>query len=130
MKALVAVIAALVIVGIAALGLFRAQQLSLPTDHAAGPAFRDQGTPADQPSTSMTAWPDLYDLTNDDSRPTRAASLDGSEPSRPSDIQLAPAHALTTLSNADDIAPRPPASPPRVVPHKNRRTSRVGQRQH
>jgi hypothetical protein len=33
MKALVAVIAALVIVGIAALGLFRAQQLSLSTDH-------------------------------------------------------------------------------------------------
>jgi hypothetical protein len=42
MKALVGVIAALVIVGIAALGLFRAQQLSVPTDHAARPAFRDR----------------------------------------------------------------------------------------
>jgi hypothetical protein len=128
MKALVGVIAALVIVGIAALGLFRAQQSSVPTDHAASHAFGDQGTPADQPSTSMTPWPDLDDLSNDDSHPMGAASLDGSATSRPSDFQSAPAHTLTT--NADDIAPRPLASPPRMAPHKNQHTGSAGQRQH
>jgi peptidoglycan/xylan/chitin deacetylase (PgdA/CDA1 family) len=43
---IVGVIAALVTVGIAALGLFAAQQLFSPPDHVAGPAFRDQGTGA------------------------------------------------------------------------------------
>jgi hypothetical protein len=101
MKALVGVIAALVI---------------------------DQGTPADQPSTSMTPWPDLGDLTNDDSHPTGAASLDGSVASCSSDFQSAPAHTLTT--NADDIATHPLASPPRMAPHKNQRTGRAGVIQH
>jgi len=41
---IVGVIAALVTVGIAALGLFTAQQLFSHSDQVAGPTFRDQGT--------------------------------------------------------------------------------------
>jgi peptidoglycan/xylan/chitin deacetylase (PgdA/CDA1 family) len=56
MKAVVGVIAALVTLGIAALGLFTAQQLSSRPDHVAGPAFRDRGASATavQPSSSTT----------------------------------------------------------------------------
>jgi hypothetical protein len=75
MKVIVGVISALVIVGIAALFLLRAQQLYLLTDHAAGTAPRVHGTPPAQPSASMTPWPDLDDVLNDDSRPTGAALL-------------------------------------------------------
>jgi hypothetical protein len=80
MKAIVGVISALVIVGIAALFLLRAQQSYLLTDHAAGTASRVQGTPPAQSSDSMTPWPDLNDVLTDDSRPTGTASLDGSVP--------------------------------------------------
>jgi peptidoglycan/xylan/chitin deacetylase (PgdA/CDA1 family) len=57
MKTVVGVIAALVTLGMAALGLFTAQQLSSPPDHVAGPAFRDQATSAraTQSSVSTTA---------------------------------------------------------------------------
>jgi hypothetical protein len=131
MKAIVGVISALVIVGIAALLLSRAQQVSSPPDPVAGTAFRDKGTPAAQPSVSMTPWPDLDELTNDDSRPTGAASLDGSVRSRPKiDFQSIPAHVLTTLSSAGDIAPRPPASPPHMARHASQRTGHAGQRRH
>jgi hypothetical protein len=125
MKAIFGVIAALVIVGFAAMLLFRLQQLSLPTEYAAG----IPGTPAAQPSTSMTPWPDLDDLINDDSRPTRAASLDGSVAFRPkNDFQPAPAHALTMPSNSDDVAPAP-VSRPRVGRQANQHTGRARQRQ-
>jgi hypothetical protein len=65
MKALVGVVAALVIVGIAALSMLTAQHLSSSPDHVAGPASSDPGAHATaaQPSASMTPWPDLNDLT-------------------------------------------------------------------
>ena len=62
MKALVGVIAALVILGIAALGMLT---MSSPADHVAGTAYGGHGAsaPATQPSAFMTPWPDLNDLT-------------------------------------------------------------------
>ena len=52
-RKIVGVIAALVTVGIAALGLFTAQQLFSHSDQVAGPTFRDQGTDATtRPSVS------------------------------------------------------------------------------
>jgi hypothetical protein len=52
-RKIVGVIAALVTVGIAALGLFTAQQLFSHSDQVAGPTFRDQGTgAATRPSVS------------------------------------------------------------------------------
>jgi hypothetical protein len=80
MKAIVGVVYALLVVGVAALFLLRAQQLYLLTDRAAGTASRVQGTPPAQPSAPMTPWPDLDDVLNDDSRPTGTASVDGSVP--------------------------------------------------
>ena len=68
MKPVLGVMAALVVVGIAALGPLTAQQLSSPPDH-------DQGTsaPAAPPSRVMTPWPDFEDSTTSiptaDSRP-------------------------------------------------------------
>ena len=58
MKPVLGVMAALVVVGIAALGPLTAQQLSSPPDH-------DQGTsaPAAPPSRVMTPWPDFEDST-------------------------------------------------------------------
>jgi hypothetical protein len=44
MKPLVGVIAALVTLGMAALGLFAAQQLHFTRDHIAGPVSGDRGT--------------------------------------------------------------------------------------
>jgi hypothetical protein len=66
MKTVVGVIAVLVTVGLATLGLLTAQRLSSPPNHVAGPAFpnSDQGTSATaaSPSRVMTPWPDLEDL--------------------------------------------------------------------
>jgi hypothetical protein len=56
MKTIVGVLASLVIVGIAALGMLTAQQLSSPPDRVANAT-------AAQPSAFMTPWPDLNDLT-------------------------------------------------------------------
>ena len=125
---LVAVIAALVVIGIAALGLRTAQHLSLP----AGLPLHDPSPPAAQPSTSMSPWPDLEDLTND-LPPTGAASLDGSVSARPkSNFQSVSAH-MAMPSYADEGArgaPHLPPSPPHAVPHKSKRTSHAGHRRH
>jgi hypothetical protein len=126
MWSLIAVIAALVVVGIAALSLFTAQQLSSPTGRIARPALHDQGPPAAQPSRSMSPWPDLDDLTNDDSRPMGAASLDDTVKAHPKGDFQSPAAHMTTPSFADDGASRLPRSPPRVVPHKNERRGHAG----
>jgi hypothetical protein len=60
MKALVGVIAALVILGIAALGMLT---MYSPRDDVARPAHSGQGAiaRAAQPSAFMTPWPDLND---------------------------------------------------------------------
>ncbi len=70
MKAIVGVIAALLILGIAALSMLTAQQLSSSPDHVAGPAYSDQGANATAAQTSavMTPWPDLNDLTTSTAR--------------------------------------------------------------
>ena len=123
----VALIAALVVVGIAALGLRTAQHLSLPNGQT---TLRNPSPPAAQPSTSMSPWPDLEALTHDDSRPTEAASLDGSVSARPkSDFQSRSA-PMATPSYADEGAPRLPSSPSRAVPHKSVRTGLAGHPRH
>ena len=125
----VALIAALVVVGIAALGLRTAQHLSLPNGQT---TLRNPSPPAAQPSTSMSPWPDLEDLTND-LPPTGAASLDGSVSARPkSNFQSVSAH-MAMPSYADEGArgaPHLPPSPPHAVPHKSKRTSHAGHRRH
>jgi hypothetical protein len=85
MKALVAVIGALVIVGIAAFGMFRVQQLSSPPDHVPGPADSAQRglTKSTLPSGSMTPWPDLNDLTTSVSTAVSAASTSARHESPP-----------------------------------------------
>jgi hypothetical protein len=60
MNALFGVTAALVILGIGALVMLTAQQLSPPPDHIAGPAYSN--VKAARPSAFMTPWPDLNDL--------------------------------------------------------------------
>jgi peptidoglycan/xylan/chitin deacetylase (PgdA/CDA1 family) len=86
--AVVGVIAMLTTLGLAALGIFAAQQSSSPPNHVAGPAFpnSDQGTsaPAAQLPSSMTPWPDLADLTKSDPPVTTTDSSDA--PSARSDI--------------------------------------------
>ena len=92
MKTTVGVIAALVTFGLAALGLFAAQQLSSPPSHvAAGPAFTDpaQGTilPAPQPTGPATA-------------PVSAAGPDASAPAEPPSSAPPPTASEQDPSNA------------------------------
>jgi len=93
MKALVGVIAALVILGIAALSMLTAQQLSSSPDHVAAPANVDHGAKATaaQPSALLTPWPDLNDLTTSVST-ARVSVASGSaeqEPSSPVESERA-----------------------------------------
>jgi hypothetical protein len=59
LKVVVGVIAALVILGIAALSVFTAQWFSSRPDNVAGVHDQDTKPKAAQPSSSMTPWPDL-----------------------------------------------------------------------
>ena len=105
MKAVVGVLAALVTVGIAALSVFTAQQLSSPPNHVADPAFlnspnSDQGTRATaaSPSRVMTPWPGLEDPTT--SVPTAAPVA--SAPAEPASSAPPPvASEQAPQSNAD-----------------------------
>jgi hypothetical protein len=76
MKAIVAMIAVLLILGIGALSMLTARQLSSSFDHGAGLVDSDQGAnpTAAQPSAVMTPWPDLKDLTTSVSAAVPVAS--------------------------------------------------------
>ena len=114
MKTVVGVIAVLVTVGLAALGLLTAQRLFSPPNHVAGPAFpnSDQGTSATaaSPSSVMTPWPDLEDLTTSAPTAARFACATASTPtSSPSGPATSTARTASSTARRSSSTPRRPA---------------------
>ena len=101
MKPVLGVMAALVTVGIAALSLLTAQQVSSPPDHVAGPAFpnSDQGTSAPAARSRVrTPWPDLEDPTTSVSTtvPVASAPAEPASSAPPSIASEHPPKAMPT----------------------------------
>jgi peptidoglycan/xylan/chitin deacetylase (PgdA/CDA1 family) len=90
MKTIVGVIAALVAVGITALGLLTAQQLSSSPDHD-----QDTSAPAARHSRVMTPWPDLNDATTSVPAPAPVAST----PAEPA--SSAQSYSVTGVTTTD-----------------------------
>jgi hypothetical protein len=128
MKATVGMIAALVILGIAALSMLTARQLSSSPDQVAGLAYnrQDANPTAAQQSAVMTPWPDLKDLTSSASGAAPVASAYAEQTSSPMVSERAAPTAVAAMHHPSSMNTHVPAqhhSHTKKAGHKRRHAS-------